>query len=90
MSFNVTKIIDGDTFEVDPDWKWDDNNGDRVRIANFDATELNDWGGKSAKQKLEDLIEGENVELKNPVNLSYGRLVCDVYYKGKDVKKQLS
>jgi endonuclease YncB( thermonuclease family) len=62
----------------------------RVRIANFDATELNEWGGASAKQNLKDLIEGEDVELKNAVNISYGRLVCDVYYNGQDIKELLS
>jgi len=89
MSFKVTVVIDGDTFDVSPGWEWDGKKGDRVRIANFDATELDERGGKSAKQKLKDLIEGKNVELKNAVNLSYGRLVCDVYYNGSDVKTQL-
>lgn len=90
MSFNVKEVIDGDTFDVIPGWEWDGKKGDRVRIADFDATELNKWGVKSAKQKLQDLAEGEEVELKNAVNISYGRLVCDVYYNGQDIKELLS
>lgn len=89
MSFNVKEVIDGDTFDVTPGWKWDGKEGDRIRIANLDAPELSEKGGQAAKTKLKNLIEGKDVELKNAVNLSYGRLVCDVYYNGKDVKNQL-
>lgn len=89
MAFKVTRVIDGDTFDVSPDWKWDDKTGDRVRIANFDAAEADERGGKSATLKLKNLIEGEEVELKKPVNIDRGRLVCDVYHKGEDIKKKL-
>ncbi len=89
MSFNVTEVIDGDTFDVTPGWEWDGKKGSRVRIASLDAPELSQKGGQAAKAKLKNLIEGKDVELKNAVNLSYGRLVCDVYYNGKDVKKLL-
>lgn len=90
MSFKVTSVIDGDTFDVKPGWKWDDKNGERVRIANYDAKEADEWGGKTATQKLKDLIQGKEVELKNAVNISYGRVVCDVYLKGKDIKGLLN
>lgn len=91
MSFTVTEVIDGDTFDVSPDWKLKDGKkGDRVRIANFDAKEADEWGGKSATQKLKNLIEGEKVELKNAVNIDRGRLVCDVHYDGEDIKKKLN
>ena len=86
MSFNVTEVIDGDTFDVTPGWEWDGKKGSRVRIANLDAPELSQKGGQAAKTKLKNLIEDKDVELKNAVTLSYGRLVCDVYYNGKDVK----
>jgi len=91
MAFTVTKVIDGDTFDVRPAWKLKDGKGgNRVRIASFNATEASDWGGKTATQKLKNLIEGEEVELKNPVNISYGRLVCDVFINGKDIKDRLN
>lgn len=90
MSFKVKEVIDGDTFDVtSPGWKWDEKKGDRIRIANLDAPELSEKGGQAAKTKLKNLIDGKDVELKNPVTLSYGRLVCDVYYNGKDIKNQL-
>lgn len=89
MAFTVEEVIDGDTFDVNPGWTWGESKGDRVRIANFDAAEADEWGGKSATQKLKNLIEGEEVELKNAVNIDRGRVVCDVYYDGKDIKKKL-
>jgi endonuclease YncB( thermonuclease family) len=90
MAFTVTRVVDGDTFDVNPGWKWDGKEGDRVRIANFDAAEIDEWGGKSATQKLKNLIEGEEVELKKAVNIDRGRVVCDVYYNGTDIKDQLN
>jgi len=91
MAFNVTEVIDGDTFDVSPGWKLDSGaTGNRVRIANFDAAESNEWGGKSATQKLKDLIGNKNVELKKVVNIDRGRLVCDVYLDGRDIKNRLN
>jgi len=87
--FTVSSVIDGDTFDVVNGWKWNDETGSRVRPANLDAAELDEKGGLTAKQKLKNLIEGKKVELKNVVNLSYGRLVCDVYYNGKNIINQL-
>lgn len=90
MSFKVTSVIDGDTFDVESGWTWGDKKGERVRIANYDAAETNEWGGKSATQKLKNLIQGKSVELKNAVNMSYGRIVCDVHLNGKDIKEFLN
>ena len=38
--FSVTSIIDGDTFAVSPEWKWNGETGTRVRPAGYDAPEL--------------------------------------------------
>jgi len=91
MSFKVTSVIDGDTFDVSPSWKWDNGKtGSRVRIANYDAKETGERGGKTATRKLTNLIYGKHVELKNAVNISYGRIVCDVYLNGVNIVQQLS
>jgi hypothetical protein len=39
--FKVHNIIDGDTFEVDPQWTWNGQSGSRVRPTRFDAPEIN-------------------------------------------------
>lgn len=62
-SFTVTAIVDGDTFDVSPGWRWNNEEGTRVRPTGYDATELNVLGGQAAKDKLANLILGKQVEL---------------------------
>jgi endonuclease YncB( thermonuclease family) len=89
MAQKVIAIIDGNTFQISPGWKFKEEEGHRVRIANYNTPEKGQPGYSEARTKLSSLILYENVELKNPVNLSYGRLVCDVYLNGTDIKKLL-
>lgn len=84
MRRKVTRVIDGDTFEVGT--KIGDTN--RVRIAGYNAPELNERGGKKATKKLKDLIEGEMVSLV-PKARSYGRVVADVRIGRKKVSKMM-
>ena len=85
MTFTVTKIIDGDTFEVTPGWKWNNEEGSIVRALGYDTPEKGQMGHDEAANRLKQLINGKNVELKNPVKLTYGRLLCDVYINGKNI-----
>lgn len=81
--FKVISIIDGDTFDVSPQWRWNENVGSRVRPTGYDAPELNTSGGQAAKNKLAMLVLGRQVELGNVYKVDRGRLVCDVYFQGK-------
>ncbi|MEW5799663.1 MAG: thermonuclease family protein [Bacteroidota bacterium] len=85
MAFKVTKVIDGDTFEVSPNWKWNNEEGNVVRPNGYDAPEEGQAGYQAAKEKLTKLILGKDVELKNPIKLTYGRLLCDVFVSGKNL-----
>ena len=82
-TFKVTSVIDGDTFEVWPRWKWNGQTGTRVRPTGYNAPELHAYGGQAAKKKLSRLILRQAVELGTAYRVDRGRLVCDVYYKGK-------
>ncbi len=42
-------------------------------------------GYQNAKDKLRKLIFEKEVELKNFVDIDYDRLVCDVYFDGKNL-----
>lgn len=70
---------------MSPNWEWDNKTGKRVRLANVNAPELGKPGGAAAKKRLIQKVANRNVELKNAVSLSYGRLVCDVYVNGRKV-----
>lgn len=83
--FKVIAVVDGDTFDVTPNWKWNGSNGNRVRPAGYDAPELHQFGGTSAKQKLERLILGKAVQLEEAYRIDHGRLVCRVYLNGKSL-----
>jgi endonuclease YncB( thermonuclease family) len=83
--FKVAKIIDGDTFEVSPNWKWNGQSGALVRPTGYDAPELHGYGGQAAKDKLTRLIFGEKVDLRKAYRVDRGRLVCDVYFKGHNL-----
>ena len=88
--FKVTNIVDGDTFDVSPGWEWEDRygnpyKGSRIRIADYYAHEAGTPQGNADKQKLIALLLNETVELRNGQNVSYGRLVCDVYLHGKNI-----
>lgn len=82
-TFTVTSIIDGDTFDVSPQWKWNGQSGSRVRPTGYNAPELHAHGGQAAKNKLAKLIQGEAVYLRAAHRVDRGRLVCEVYFRNR-------
>lgn len=86
-TFSVTKVIDGDTFEVNPGWKWSNQTGSIVRPTGYDAPELGSMSGALAKDQLTRLILGKQVELGSAYRIDRGRLVCDVYFNGKKLEE---
>lgn len=54
--YKVTKIIDGDTFEVVPNWEWNRHTGNVVRPKGYNTPELGEPGYFEAKAKLTGLI----------------------------------
>ena len=84
-SFTVILVVDGDTFDVTPNWKWNGTVGSRVRPTGYDAPELSTTQDQIAKQKLERLISGKTVQLGNAHTIDRGRLVCDVYLNGRNL-----
>ena len=39
-NFRVVAVVDGDTFDVFPQWQWNGQTGSRIRPAGYDAPEL--------------------------------------------------
>ena len=85
MAWTVTEVFDGDTFRVSANWKWHNESGDVVRPVGYDTPEEGESGYDEATDKLAALILGQEVELKNPVDIDAGRLLCTVYYNGVDI-----
>lgn len=82
--FRVVRVVDGDTFDV-PSWQWDGQTGQRVRPTGYNTPELPSPSGQTAKNKLETLILGKEVELRRAYTIDRGRLVCDVYYNARSL-----
>ncbi len=82
MKAKVNKIVDGDTFKIAGSSK-------SVRIRGIDAPEKGQRGYKAATNKLENLIGGKEVELKNKVIGPYKRTIADVILNGKNIKNDL-
>ena len=81
--FRVNSGIDGDTFDVTPQWNWNGQTGTRVRPTEFNAPELNAYGGQAAKEKLARLILGQEIQLGTAYRVDRGRLVCEVSFRGR-------
>ncbi len=71
--FTVTKVIDGDTIDVDT--------GERVRLICIDSPEYYEDYYQEAKEFLEDLILNKEVRLEKDISEvgKYGRLVRNIY-----------
>lgn len=81
----VTKIIDGDTFKISPDWKWGLRYGNIIRPTGYDTPERGEPGYDEATLKLKKLILGKKVRLGRPLTLTYGRLLCKVYFQEREL-----
>lgn len=88
--FSVTSIIDGDTFAVSPEWKWNGVTGTRVRPAGYNAPELHMAKGQKVKDALSKLINGQQVELRTAYKVDRGRLVCEVFVGSRNLAEFFS
>lgn len=78
----VTRVIDGDTFEVDGCSR-------SIRLADFDAPEKGFPGSATATKKLESLVFGKTVEITKKDIDKYDRIVADVSIDGISVNDEM-
>ena len=79
----VTKVIDGDTFEIEKGWKWGENRGKLVRPTGYNTPEKGKTGYEEAKNKLTKLILGKIIEIDKAETIDHGRLVCPVVFSSQ-------
>jgi len=70
--------IDGDTLVC---------NHQKVRLTNVYAAELNEAGGRLAKQRLQAIIASGEVVLRPYGHDRYGRLLAEVYVNGRRIEQ---
>lgn len=88
--FTVVNVVDGDTFDVNPSWSWNGETGYRVRPTGFDAAEMGSQAGLVAKARLSQLVLNQTVDLGNAYRVDRGRLVCDVFFNGRNLASYLA
>jgi len=80
--FKVTGIINGNTLEISPNWKLEDNTtGNVIYAVGYDAPKSGK-GAIAVEQRLSIMLQNKDVELGEPRGVQDGRLICDVYYNG--------
>lgn len=70
--------IDGDTLVCDRQ---------KVRLTNVYAAELDEPGGRAAKQRLRALVSSGEVVLRPIGTDRYGRLLAEVYVNGRRIEQ---
>ena len=72
------KAIDGDTLQC---------GGERVRLYDVYAAEMNEAGGAEAKKNLQRRVNNREVELHRHGHDRYGRTLADVYVHGRKIRQ---
>ena len=88
--FEVTKILDGNTFEVTPFWQWHNENGVIVSARGYQAPATGEADYEEIKTKLMELLFGERVTLTDAVAIKDDTLVCKVFIQDKDLAEYFS
>jgi hypothetical protein len=70
--------IDGDTLVC---------NRQKIRLTNVCAAELNEPGGRTAKQRLRAMISSGDVALRPLGTDRYGRVLAEVYVNGRRIEQ---
>lgn len=79
---HVAQVVDGDTFFLT-------TNHQTVRLFGLDAPELSNCFGQESLRKLDQLLAGKKVQLKEPMVDHFGRIVALVYVKGRLINEVL-
>ena len=85
----VVKVTDGDTVRLRADFRDFDF---PMRILYINAPEMNEPGGREAKDHLKNLVEGEEVRIIiQPLNRveKWGRLLGDIQLEGMRMSQEM-
>lgn len=81
----VSRVIDGDTFEIE--------SGEKIRLIGINAPEISDFFGVESKCFLENVLLSKQVELvEDPLSTKYDRYqrkLCYVYIDGIDMNAKM-
>jgi len=73
-------VVDGDTIRI---------GSELIRLRGIDTPELSEWNGQEAKQRLEELLRNDSIEIVPHGRDVYDRLIADVFLNGHNVAEIL-
>lgn len=87
----VTKVIDGDTVDLDVDLGLRTHVQTRFRLSGIDAPERATEAGKTTKAWLVERIEGKQVEITTHKDATekYGRWMAAIFLGGVNVNMEM-
>lgn len=86
----VYRIVDGDGFHCHPIVKNKVSRSDKnIRMIYIDAPERGQHYAFQARQHLSNLIKNKTVKLKIYAKDKYARTLAEVFYKGKNINKNM-
>ncbi len=77
----VTRVIDGDTFEL--------ASGQKIRLKGINTPEKSRWFSEEAGEFVRDLIENKTVEIESHGFDKYGRMLAYVFFDGKNLNEEI-
>jgi hypothetical protein len=86
MAFIVKNIVNENTIEVSPGWKWGEHKGNLVSIAGYTPPN-NEQTKVFTKIKLDTLVKNKEIELKNATSAIGTTIHCSVYLNEVDISK---
>lgn len=86
MKAKIIQVIDGDTFKITPKWKAFNKTGSFIRPTGYNTPERGKVGFIETRSKATKLLLNKKIEIKNPIKMDRARLLCDVYFKGKELR----
>ena len=90
MSAKVTKVLDGDTIEVDRDIIPGAQYPRRLRFNDVDAPELDQLYGPESRDYLEDRALGKEIEIQRIKEGPHGRPIGRAYLDGTHLGEELA
>ena len=80
-SVRVTRVIDGDTFEIE--------NSEKVRMKGINTPEKNMPGYEEAKTFLRNIIENQSIEIVSYGADKYNRILAYAFLNGQNINEEI-
>ena len=82
MTYTVVEVVGAETIRVRPSWRWNESHGDLVRINGCATPEESEPQYRDRCDALENVVLGEEVELRNPVKEADANRVLSFVHMG--------